>query len=198
MLNNYFNKNEVNTKIDDDIDDIVLYEGEKVSIDDIITNSEIEEKKIDNIIDERAQESEHDNEEEDEIQMIENKTRDDVEYELEILLSIRDDPKFNDINNKTKIKYLNTNFKQIQSYINYIKLCDWGFDIKQYFFNKIIENIGHHQRYEEKNNDSDIIDFYKKVFKCFEIVMEQVYENEYEYEDDEDDEIDEDNDNNNK
>ena len=49
---------------------------------------------------------------------------------MDILLSVRNDPKFNGIDTETKIKYLNTKFKQIQTYINYIEFCDWDIDKK--------------------------------------------------------------------
>ena len=135
MLNNYFTKNEVNNNINDNndfnknevnnnIDEIIIYEAEKVSIDDIITNSEIEEKKIDEIINERTDEiiDEVTDEtytdtdiKENKIQFGENKSSDEVEEELYKLWLIRGDTKFNNIDNETKTKYLNANFKQIQT-----------------------------------------------------------------------------------
>ena len=112
MLNNYFNKNEVNNKIDDDDnDDIIIHEGEKVSIDDIITNSENEEKKIDKIIDDKTCDDdvvdEHNDEnKDDEIQVDENKLWCEIDNELSNLLEISNDKKFNNIDKMTQKSHI--------------------------------------------------------------------------------------------
>ena len=126
---------------------------------------------------------------EDEIQIDENKSGCEIEDEMNDLLEISGDQKFNNIDNNTKITYLDIKRKKIQAYIRFIEFSDWKNDDKIYFINKYIDEVKEYMKQEAKG-DADIMKFFKNVIEDFETLLYELIEKAegiYDHDDDDDD-----------